>query len=175
MLRFHRNLPALSCPKKTSAPKTQLSPIQPQSQSPHSAPFHTARCIGLHSTLHRPTLHGASPHAPRSIKPSYSEPIFSPYEMPVPSSMLRCHRNLPALSALLPAFPRPFLFPSRPVCCDSIATCPRFPPAFRLLSALPAFTPPSACLPICPLPPPVPCLAWPEYRKSPPRAIPEGF
>ena len=28
--------------------------------------------------------------------------------------------------------------PSRPVCCDSIATCPRFSSTFRLLPALPA-------------------------------------
>ena len=125
------------------------------------------------------TQHAASPHAPRCINPPYSEPIFLPYEMPFPSCMLRCHRNLPALFVRFPPVARasrafslrpsvsrlasrlasclsPSVPPlSRPVCCDSIATCPRFPPASRLLPALPAL-PASFRLPPAPpsLPPP---------------------
>ena len=127
MLRFHRNLPALSCPKKTSAPKTQLSPIQPQSQSPHSAPFHTARCIASRSTLHRPKLHVASPQAPRCINPPYSKSLFPP-RVEGPS--------------------RPYS-PSCPVCCDSIATCPRFSSTFRLLPELPAHSRSVRLLHVC--------------------------
>ncbi len=161
--RLHVPIPARKSPVPCSPPFTQ-----------HAASPHTPRCIGLRSTEHRLTLHVASPHAPRCINPPYSEPIFLPYEMPFPSCMLRFHRNLPALFVHFPPVARasrafslrpsvsrlasrlasclsPSVPPlSRPVCCDSIATCPRFPPASRLLPALPAFPPPSACLPICP-------------------------
>ena len=120
MLRFHRNLPALSCPKKTSAPKTQLSPIQPQSQSPHSAPFHTARCIAPRSTQHRLTLHVASPHAPCSVNPPYSKSLFPPrVEGPrtppvplvlyvaMPSQPARASRPLPACCPCFPCLLAP--------------------------------------------------------------------
>ena len=94
--------------------------------------------------------------------------------MPYPSLMLRCHRNLPALSALFPPVARasrafslrpsvsrlasrlasclsPSVPPlSRPVCCDSIATCPRFPPLPACCPLFQLFPPLSACLPICP-------------------------
>ena len=191
--RLHVPIPARKSPVPCSSPFIQ-----------HAASPHTPRCIGLRSTEHRLTLHVASPQAPRCINPPYSKSLFPPRvsrpsspscpvccdsiaTCPRFSSTSRLLPELPAhsrsvrlfpvlLPALLPVFPRPFLFPSRPVCCDSIATCPRFPPLPACCPLFQLFPPLSACLPICPrfllLPS---CLAWPEYRKSPPGLLSEGF
>ena len=186
----------------------------------HVASPHTPRSIASRSTQHRLTLHVASPHTPRCIASRSTEHKSSLFQVHVspssrrplaplqslPSRMLRCHRNLPALPkparafrplpACCPCFPC-FLAPS--VCFPSC-----FPPCFlsfpvrssafpsrllrfhrnlpalsassRLLPALPAL-PASFRLPpdLPALPPPVPCLAWREYRKSPPGLLSEGF
>ena len=182
--RLHVPIPARKSPVPCSPPFTQ-----------HAASPHTPRCIGLRSTEHRLTLHVASPHAPRCINPPYSEPIFLPYEMPFPSCMLRCHRNLPALfvrfppvarsssafrllpvllPALLPVFPRPFLrfpvpyvaIPSQPARAFRL-----FPPAARSSSSSRLFPPASRSARASSSSPP----AWPQYRKSPPGLLSEGF
>ena len=101
--------------KKPSAPKSQPPHIHPQNHQSHSVPFHTACSIASRSTQHRLTLHGASAHAPRCINPPYSKSLFPP-RVEGPS--------------------RPYS-PSCPVCCDSIATCPRFSSTSRLLPVLP--------------------------------------
>ena len=239
--RLHVPIPARKSPVPCSPPFTQ-----------HAASPHAPRSIGLHSTLHRLTLHAASPHTPRCINPPYSNSMFSPrvegpsrpYSPSCPvccDAIATCPRFPPAfrpLPACCPSLPKPSRTfrlasrlasclspsappPSRPVCCDVIATCPRFPPSSRLLPEpsrafrpLPACCPlfprlppccaalfltilrpflfpsrpvcrdviatcprfPPACLPLCPrfpsasLPP-----AWPQYRKSPPGLLSEGF
>ena len=75
------------------------------------------------------TQHAASPHAPRCINPPYSEPIFLPYEMPFPSCMLRCHRNLPALFVRFPPAARSssssrLLPPASRSALSSSSSCP---------------------------------------------------
>ena len=93
----------------------------------HVASPYAPRCIAPRSTLHRLMLHVASPHAPRCINPPYSKSLFPP-RVEGPS--------------------RPYS-PSCPVCCDSIATCPRFSSTFRLLPELPAHSRSVRLLHVC--------------------------
>jgi len=189
--------------KKPSAPKSQPPHIHPQNHQSHSVPFHTACSIASRSTQHRLTLHGASAHAPRCIASCSTEHkaflfqvLVSPLSrrplaplQSLPSCMLRCHRNLPALfvrfppvarasrafslrpsaSRLFPALWRrlvSYLSPSVPLSFPS-----RMLRFHRNLPALSARFPPAArssCFPasfrlppnLPALPPPVPCLAW---------------
>ena len=202
--RLHVPIPARKSPVPCSSPFTQhaASPHTPRCiglrstlhrATLHGASPHAPRCIAPSSTLHKSSLFQVlvSPSSRRPLAPLQS----------LLSCMLRFHRNLPALFVHFPPVARasrafslrpsvsrlasrlasclsPSVPPlSRPVCCDSIATCPRFPPSSRLLPALPALPASFRLPPDLPslLPPPVPCLAWREYRKSPPGLLSEGF
>ena len=102
-----RHTPPPIHPARRSDPPSKL-----HQSTQHAASSHAPCSIASRSTLHRLTLHGASAHAPRSVNPPYSKSMFPP-RVEGPS--------------------RPYS-PSRPVCCDAIATCPRFSSTFRLLS-----------------------------------------
>ena len=162
----------------------------------HGASAHAPRCIASCSTLHKSSLFQVlvSPSSRRPLAPLQS----------LLSCMLRFHRNLPALFVHFPPVARASrsfsLRPSvsrlvsrlasRLASCLSPVRSSAFPsrmlrfhrnlPALsassRLLPALPAL-PASFRLPpdLPALPPPVPCLAWREYRKSPPGLLSEGF
>ena len=108
---FHTRLHVPIPTRKSLVPCSPLSHSMQHRLTLHGASGYTPRSIGSRSTLHRPTLHVASPQAPRSVNPPYSKSLFPP-RVEGPS--------------------RPYST-SCPVCCDVIATCPRFPPAFRLL------------------------------------------
>ena len=156
----------------------------------HVASPQAPRCIAPSSTLHKSSLFQVlvSPLSRRPLAPLQS----------LLSCMLRFHRNLPALFVRFPPVARtsrafslrpsvsrlasrlasclsPSVPPlSRPVCCDSIATCPRFLPSSRLLPALPAL-PASFRLPPDPpsLPPP-PLLPGLEVIQKKPSGIALG-
>ena len=139
-------------PSPHTAPNSPGTPFRPTQQI---ASIHPARSIAPFSTQHRLTLHAASPHTPRCIAPHSTLHKSSLFQVHVSPSSRRLSRPSS---------------PSCPVCCDVIATCPRFPPASCLLSALPAPSAllpafsrpvccdaiatcpcfPSACIPLCP-------------------------
>ena len=180
-------------PPPHTAPNSPGTPFRPTQQI---ASIHPARSIVPRSMQHRLTLHVASPHTPRSIGSCSTERKSSLFQVHVspssrrplaplqslPSRMLRCHRNLPALFVHFPPVVRSFLNLPAPSAC--------FPPCFLsfpirssflpvLYVAIPsqparAFLPP-AFRSAPSLPPPVPCLALPQYRKSPPGLLSEGF
>jgi len=75
----------------------EMSFLRHSDKIPCGVLFYAPRCIGLRSTLHRPTLHVASAYAPRCIGPhsTLHRPTLHVASTAPPSASLQCGAESP--------------------------------------------------------------------------------
>ena len=148
------------------APRSIASHSMQHRPTLHGASPHAPRCIVSRSTEHKSSLFQV--HVPPRIEGPRAPPVPLVLYVAMSSQPARAFRPLPACCPLFPrilapsvcfpsCFPPCFLsFPVRSSAFPSRLlrfhrNLPALSASSRLLPALPAFPPPSACLPLCPL------------------------